>query len=194
MATWVAVSVLALAFAILAVSQLALYTHFARMYVSSGQGLDSHGPKVGTILAPTVVARLDGARRELPSPGQPTVVLFGSTDCRVCRALQPSLISVALANPGVKLNIVYGGGPEAVRAALEGMPATVDRIADPHLKLAASFGIGLSPMFVATDASGRIVKKGIASDPTSIAQLFDAASGRLASWPSNWKTNEEVPA
>lgn len=156
---------LAVSFALLSVFQ-----HFGRMYAESREGRDAQGPPVGSFITPFRAAGLDGELVRLPLDSERALVLFFSTDCKICAAIKSiALPAVRHAHPGVAAYVVCGGAIEDVRGWASDVPDGVTVVADPGFKIAARNRVAVTPFCVAVTADGAVSWRGIASTEAGLA-------------------------
>jgi len=149
--------------AIFAVALLALYHHFGEMYLNSREGRDQQGPEVGTLLAGAQLVGVDGGSVSVP-PGRPALLLFMSTDCKLCGRLRDLIAEFAERHLQVETVVVCAGQASQVRewaARIDGrLPVGID----PQHRLAARYRIGMTPFVVGVRGDGSVVLRGLFND------------------------------
>lgn len=149
---------------VLAIAMLALYQHFGEMYLNSREGRHAQGPEVGAPFRSRSVASLDGSNLALPILGAPSLILFMSTHCKVCGRLRDDISSFALNNPEISVIVICAGQLPQVQNWSDPLDAAVRVVPDADFRLAAAYGIGVTPFLVNVDAQGRVVGRGIVND------------------------------
>lgn len=175
-AVWIAIGFLTLLTAVLTVSQLAIYTHFGRMYITSEEGRANQGPQLGSRPKPATLRRLSGEVDELPWTGVDTLVVFASITCSACNALKPSL--AILAQETLQLRVAFvcmGTLPQVEQWAMNVDPAIVV-FADAKGSMAARYGAPLTPAFALFDHEGTVKGSGILRDIDQIRMLLSPST------------------
>jgi hypothetical protein len=123
--------------------------------------IDEEGPPLGE--APTMVTALtkDGRRQVVGGPGPPTLVLFASPTCGVCREVAPAMPSAA-ASAGYVTSILHD--PEAER--VWNVPGT--------------------PFVVILDDEGLVLAKGTVNNLEQVEGLVDTAARRVRGEVHEW--------
>lgn len=160
---WTSYVVLWILVAIFAVALLALYHHFGEMYLNSREGRDRQGPDVGTVLGSAQLVGVDGGTIALP-PARPALLLFMSTDCKLCGRLRDVIAEFAERHDELETLVVCAGQASQVRewaARIEGrLPVGID----PQHRLAARYKIGMTPFVVGARGDGTVVLRGLFND------------------------------
>lgn len=166
-----------------AVAIFALYQHFGQMYLSSRDGRDSQGPALGTNLKQTAVRDINGHELSLPAIEVPSLILFASTTCSLCRKLLPDFEMLVKTHGEFKAVMVCAGNRDSVRNWVKGFEAHLTVIPDPGYAIAARYGIAFTPFCVACDEQGTVRAKGLVND---VAGLLTAmAEARSADFEPN---------
>lgn len=178
MSGWLLVSYVALwvLVAAFAVALLALYNHFGQMYMSSREGRAAHGPDEGRELPPADARNVDGGALTIPAPGRETVVVFTTTHCQLCDELKPGLNRFARAHPECAVLVVCGGERDDVARWGRDLPEAV-LVPDRTSRIAASYGVSLTPFFAVTDEAGVVVARGIVNSEADLEMTLAAARG-----------------
>ena len=161
LAAFVAVWILVI---VQSVALFTLFHHFGQMYLTSREGRDNHGPDLDRPLRATEATTVEDARVAIPRPGVPNLVLFSDTSCDICAELRPALREFAVENPELATVLVCGGDREAVAAWADGLAEVADVVFDPRTRIAARYGVGLTPFLVAVDEGGVVRGGGLVND------------------------------
>jgi methylamine dehydrogenase accessory protein MauD len=138
------------------------------------------GPKVGESVTPLEVATLDGRRVTIGGPDErPTLVLFVSPTCPVCRGLVPTAKSLARAE---RLSLVFASdGDSHERHAtyardldLEGYPYVLSQT------LGMNFGVSKLPFAVLIGGDGVLAGKGLVNTREHLESLVEAMDTGVA--------------
>lgn len=176
MIQWLAIGILGVLVLALALSQLAIFTHFGRMYVASREGQADQGPRLGS-KAPAIQAKsATGQVAMLPLLHQPTILMFASLTCKACERLKPFLGRVASDHPRVAILVVCRGPADAVADWAADVSDCVSVYPDSGGQLAAKYEVGITPIFVGVDELGTVVGKGVYNDPEQVASLCELVS------------------
>lgn len=159
---------------VLAVAVLALYNHFGRMYLTSGEGRENQGPTIGSALASFSATDLQGRSVTVPS-GRPALVVLASTDCPECRRLRAPLQRLAAAR-GDQLDVVVlcNGQRSQVNAWAAAMDGPVHVIQDKNYRRASAMGVGITPFMVGVDGDGVVRARGLVNGQDGLALAVEA--------------------
>lgn len=162
---------------VMAVLLLLLYRHFGMISLGTLEGVQRDGLPVGSVAPPINGVGADGGDRAWhPSAGGPQLLLFATPDCEPCAAIMPVLGRLARSpEAGVTVTAVVPG-PRAEVARLVGRY-------DPPFAALAEDGSGVFPRFrvrvtpfgFVVGPDGRVLAKGLCSDPGRIALLLHSA-------------------
>jgi hypothetical protein len=141
---------------------LALYHHFGEMYLSSPKGRSEQGPDEGSLLKPMQATAVDGTAVVYPVD-RPTLLMFVSTTCDVCKGVRAALPEVVAAHPDVAFAVVCAGQPAMVKAWAADVAGLVPVIADPRSKLSQAYNVDLTPFAIAVGADGLVRARGLAN-------------------------------
>jgi hypothetical protein len=155
--------VLWLLVAVEAVGLLALYHHFAQMYLATREGRDSHGLPEGTKVARAFYRDLSGRRIALPARDRPQLLIFTEHVCPLCERLRPDIRAFAERSE-VEIAVVCVGPLEEVRRWAQPLGKAVTTIPDPGGRIAARFKVGLSPFLIGMNAAGTVRARAIVND------------------------------
>ena len=169
MSGWWLVSYIALwvLVASFAVALLALYNPFGQMYMSSREGRAAHGPEEGTRLAPAEARDIGGRPLTIPVPGRETVMVFAATDCELCGELKPGLNHFAASHPESAVLVVCAGGRDDVARWGRDLPEPI-LVPDRTSRVAASYGIALTPFLTVTNAAGVVTARGLVNSEADL--------------------------
>ncbi|HEX6262219.1 MAG TPA: hypothetical protein VF097_05160, partial [Actinomycetota bacterium] len=138
--------------------------------------VDEEGPPLGEMPPPAEVVDLEGAARRVGGPGAPTLLLFVSPGCPICREVLPGVAPAARAGDLHPLVLVDDDRPEALR---------VYRERDPRVPVAGAPGVAElydvpgTPFAVVLDAAGAVRAKGTVNTLEQMEGLVDTARRRL---------------
>lgn len=161
---WTSYIVLCFLVVTLLVAVFGLYQHFARIYLMTDDGRDAQGPEVGTRMrVPRLAEVHSGTIREVFAEGDPTVLLFMSQECPICKKIKIALLDQPRnAELPVSAIILSGASSGEANAWAESLRVPV--FLDSSGRLTARLGIDAIPFCIAIDKSGRVVSKGIVND------------------------------
>jgi hypothetical protein len=167
--------------AVEAVAIFALYQHFGQMYLSSRDGRASQGPALGTNLKQMAAHDIYGQELSLPAIEAPSLILFASTTCSLCRKLLPDLDALVRTRSDFKALVVCAGNRDAVRSWAKGIDEGLAVIPDPGYAIAARYGVAFTPFCVACDEHGIVRAKGLVNDVGGLlGAMREAQSGDFA--------------
>jgi hypothetical protein len=163
--------------AVLVVAVVALYHHFAQMYLHSPDGRATQGPEEGRQLA--ALAASDLLDNELTLPGhRPAIVIFSSVDCPLCGELRLMLSAFADGNPDLDLVVICAGEDAEVREWAAPIASPVRVVADARQRISARYSVGLIPFGMGVDAAGVVRAKGIVNAEDGLKVLADSTRDR----------------
>ncbi|HYB98407.1 MAG TPA: methylamine dehydrogenase accessory protein MauD [Candidatus Limnocylindrales bacterium] len=176
---WVAVLVLAAVVFALARQIGVLYERVA----PAGALVIGKGPVVGEESPVVRVLRLDGATEMLggASPdGRSTLVFFLSPTCPVCKALLPSLRSIARAESSWLRVVLASDGPRDEHASF----VARERLGDFPYVLSAQLGlthqVSKLPYAILLDGAGVLRARGLVNTREHLESLFEASEQGVA--------------
>ena len=148
----------------------------------AGALMPTNGPKVGERTEPASLRDLQGTELTVGGPaadGRPTLVLWVSPTCPVCRAVVPTSVSMASAE---KLRLVFasdGDKPEQHRAyvrdlRIEGYPYVVSQA------FGMSYAVSKLPFAVLIGADGVLKGKGLVNTREHLESLVEAMHTGIA--------------
>ncbi len=165
---------------VLSAAVFGLYHHFGQMYIVSREGRQKQGPDLDRRLKRMPARDIRGIAVELPYAGVRQLVVFSTTDCKLCAHLRPDLARFAAAHSDLETVVICGGDSEAVRAWADGLSEVARVVADPTGRLAAAYRVGLTPFVVAIDETGTVISKGIVNDTQSLEWVARGGASELA--------------
>ena len=143
----------------------ALYHHFGQMYLNTREGRANQGPALLDAPGALIVSDVRGASITLPQPRIPTLVLFATTRCPLCKDLLPAVSDFAQSQSQIETVVVCGDERDAVLKWVgDDVPTVATVIPDAHHSIAARYRISATPFLVAIDGRGRVQMKGIIND------------------------------
>lgn len=159
---WVSYAILWLLLLAAVVAIFGLYQHFARIYLSSDEGRAEQGPTVGNPLPDIALVDKEGRAAILQVTGKPSVILFVSMSCPVCRRIQDELRGLTSQVSPVEYIILSGSTLDEAREWGRDLPATL--LIDPSGKVTASLRIDAIPFCVSVASNGNVSARGIVND------------------------------
>jgi hypothetical protein len=165
----------------LAVSQMAIFAHFGKLYATTQAGRDDQGPPLEVELKANPLRDVRGAHTEIPAAGKPTLIMLASINCKACDAVKPALVALADKYPAVQTQIICKGSPQQV-LEWSGQLPSLTVVPDPDGGLSAKLGFFATPAFISVDALGRVATKGFISPARPLEDFYDGAerNGLLA--------------
>ncbi len=146
----------------------ALFHHFAQTYLTSREGRANQGPAVGSKLKPVPIEDVEGNPWLVPAVGQPTLVVFASTTCKLCAKLKADLANFVGEHRNIRPIVLCAGSQKEVRRWASTLAGLMPVVQDRKYKLAASLGIGMTPFLVGVDGHGTVRVKGLVNDSTGL--------------------------
>jgi methylamine dehydrogenase accessory protein MauD len=178
-AMWISMGVLWVVVILLAVTVLALARQVGLLHeriAPAGALAPTSGPKVGEAAEAESYAALSGQAVTIggPDPQQrPTLVLFTSPTCPVCRELVPVARSVAR-REGLRLVFASDGGDErthmryAATMQLDGYPYVLSQ------PLGLRFGVSRLPFAVLISGQGVLAARGLVNNREHLESLLES--------------------
>jgi hypothetical protein len=161
-AFWVSYVLLWVLVAALFIGVLALYHHFGEMYLSTPESRSEQGLEEGTLLKATEAFTVTGAPLVLPAD-RPTLLLFVSTTCDVCKEVRAALPRLVASRPQLSVVVVCVGRPAMVKAWAGEVANLVPVIADQRARIGSLYNVDLTPFCIAVGADGHVRASGIAN-------------------------------
>jgi methylamine dehydrogenase accessory protein MauD len=146
----------------------------------AGALMPTSGPKVGEAAAQLEVETLDGKTFHIGSTAdRPSLILFVSPTCPVCRSLVPTAKSLARAED---LSLVFASdGDTREQHAKYAEELDLDRY--PYVlsqTLGVSYGVSKLPFAVLIDAQGVLAGKGLVNTREHLESLVEAMQSGVA--------------
>jgi len=141
--------------------------------------VDEEGPPLGEVPPPLEVVDLEGAAHQV-GPGAPSLLLFVSPGCPICREVLPGVAPAARAGDLRPLVLVDDDRPATLDLYREHDPR-VPVAAAPHV--ADTYDIPGTPFAVVLDVAGAVRAKGTVNTLEQMEGLVDTARRRLAQEP-----------
>jgi methylamine dehydrogenase accessory protein MauD len=148
----------------------------------AGALMPTSGPKVGELTAPSLLRDLRGAEVQVGGAapdGRPTLVLWISPTCPVCKALVPTAVSMA---GHERLRLVFasdGDTPERHRACVEELGIG----AFPYVisqDLGMAYAVSKLPFAALIGADGSLKSKGLVNTREHLESLVEAMETGIA--------------
>ncbi len=175
----VSYAVLWLLVVVLCVAVIALYQHFAQMYMTSREGRHAHGLAEGTRVVARTYNDRHGRPLQLPSPATPQVILFTDTTCPLCKKLLPELDSFAQRTRTSLALVCVGMQDDVARWAAPISSEEIIVVPDPKARISSEFRVAISPFLVAVDRSGTVRARGIVNDIEGLERAHEILSLQL---------------
>jgi thiol-disulfide isomerase/thioredoxin len=176
-AFYVSYAALWLLLLVLTAAVFVLYRHFGLMALGTVEGVERDGLKIGEV-APTLSAyTLEGRTTNWsPDPERMALLFFGAPDCGPCEEVLPYVSRLAHSLPG--------GGDLDIVTVVIGSTDSADEFARtydlPSLTLAEEgsgasdrYGVRVTPFAFVIGADGRILSKGLCSDPLRLRRVLE---------------------
>lgn len=145
------------------VALFALYNHLGSLYLASRESRAAQGQPEGDYVRAFEARAIDGTPAFMPADG-PTLLLFTSTTCSVCKVLLDGLRPLGAAHPSLGVVLVCAGRREMVRAWAGDTPSSVTVIADPRARIRRLYDVDITPFAIAVGADHRVRKSGLINE------------------------------
>lgn len=155
---------------------LLLYRHFGMMSLGTLEGVQRDGLPLGAEAPAISGIEANGTNASWqPKTGSYQMLLFGSPDCEPCSAIMPFAQQLANARTNVTVaTVVQGPKSEAVRMVDKHHP-TFQTIADDGSGSFPRFRVRVTPFGFVIGPDGRVLAKGLCSDPARMRMLLQSA-------------------
>lgn len=172
-AFWLSYTALWVLVLLLMAAVVANYYAYGKRFLGTREGRVEQGREVGSQLDPIVATDIGGHRISLPRPDRPAVFLFAATECAPCENMRDA-ISRAIWD-GVDTVVVCAGDANSVSEWSRSLRPKISVVADPQRDFSAHYAIGVTPYGMAVSKDGKVVAKGIMSDPEALEWLVGRA-------------------
>lgn len=165
----------------MAVLLLLLYRHFGMMSLGTLEGVQRDGLPVGSAAPAISGITAEGTDTGWqPKNARPQVLLFAAPDCEPCATIMPYVARLARAGIGVDVAaVVPGPRDEAVRMAKKYAPP-YPTMAEDGSGAFNQFRVRVTPFGFVIGTDGRVLAKGLCSDPARLRGLLHAAGMKEA--------------
>ncbi|MFM8593423.1 MAG: TlpA family protein disulfide reductase [Chloroflexota bacterium] len=155
---------------------LLLYRHFGMMSLGTLEGVQRDGLSLGAEAPAISGITADGNDATWqPKSGSYQMLLFASPDCEPCSAIMPFAQQLANAKTNVKVaSVVQGPKTEVVRMVDKHHPS-FQTLADDGSGAFPRFQVRVTPFGFVIGPDGRILAKGLCSDPARMRMLLQSA-------------------
>jgi hypothetical protein len=99
-------------------------------------------------------------------------------DCELCDELKPGVNRFAAAHPECAVLVICGGERDDVAQWGRDLPEPV-LVPDRTSRLAASYGVSLTPFVAITDEAGVVVVRGIVNSKAGLELMLSAGRGEM---------------
>lgn len=172
--------VIALAIVVLALARQVGILH--ERVAPAGALLPTNGPKVGEVTEPMSLSDLDGAPVTIGGPsqdGRPTLVLFISPTCPVCKSLVPTAKSLSRSEKAALVFASDGDRPEqhvayARDLELGEFPYVLSQPLGLH------YQVSKLPFALLIAADGTLASKGLVNSREHLESLFESMDSGVA--------------
>ncbi len=161
---------------LLFVALFALYNHFGNLYLVSRENRVAQGQPAGDFVRAFEAESVDGTPAFMPADG-PTVLLFLSTTCNICKVLLDGLDPLRSSHPSVSVVLICAGRQNMVRAWAGNMSEKVTVIADPHARIRRLYDVDITPFAIAVGADYRVRQCGIVNNYEGLESAAKYAEG-----------------
>jgi AhpC/TSA family len=161
---------------VLSVLLLLVYRHFGMMALGTIQGVQRDGIPVGDAAPDITATRPSGGETVLrPGSSGPALVVFASPDCEPCAVVLPYLN-----------NFVGRSSAPEVITVVPGPATTAERMSDEYRLIYECFAedgsgafdayrVRVTPFAFVVGSDGRVLAKGLCSEPLMLRDLLAAA-------------------
>jgi hypothetical protein len=161
---------------VLGVLVLLLYRHFGMMAMGTLEGVQRDGLAIGTV-APAiggVTPQGDDIAWE-PSRGRPELLIFASPDCEPCKTVLPYVNRLGeMRGQAVGITAVVPGPRDAVARLVDQYDPPYPCMAEDGSGAFNRFQVRVTPFGFVIGTDGRVLAKGLCSDPARLRSLLNA--------------------
>jgi thiol-disulfide isomerase/thioredoxin len=154
-----------------------LYRHFGLMALGTAEGVERDGLKIGEV-APRLSAFTPEGRtfNWSPSPERSALLFFGAPDCGPCEEVLPFVSRLAHSLPDDRnldiVTVVIGTTESAGEfARMYDLPSLT--LAEDGSGASDLYRVRVTPFAFVIGADGRILSKGLCSDPLRLRRVLD---------------------
>jgi methylamine dehydrogenase accessory protein MauD len=155
---------------------LLVYRHFGLMAMGTAEGVQRDGLAVGEA-APSIsgVTAKGEDLQWAPEPGMIHLLLFAAPGCQPCERVLPSVVTMAAASPAIGVAAIVPGRREDAMRLVEEFDLPFVCLAEDGSGAFDLYRVRVTPFGFVIGADGRILSKGLCSDPARLRGLFEAA-------------------
>ncbi len=160
---------------VIGVLLLLLYRHFGVMALGTLEGVQRDGLPVGAVAPPIGGVTATGEDRGWePRSGRPELLLFVSPDCKPCETLLPVVnrLGATPAGRGIGITAFVPGPRESVARLVERYDPAYPCLAEDGSGAFGRFRVRVTPFAFLIGADGRVLAKGLVSDPARLRELL----------------------
>lgn len=155
-----------------------LYRHFGLATLGTLEGVQRDGLPVGEE-APSLHGLTDEGRvvNWIPEPGRSGLLVFAATGCAPCAAVLPAVNRLAAWRNGrglVVTAVVVGSAEDAGQLSRE-FGLRFPCLAEAESDASARYRVRVTPFAFVIGPDGRVLAKGLCSDPVRLRELLAAA-------------------
>jgi thiol-disulfide isomerase/thioredoxin len=173
LASYVALWVLVV---VMAVLLLLMYRHFGMMSLGTLEGVQRDGLPVGSAAPAISGITADGSEAGWqPKLGTPQVLLFMAPDCEPCATIMPHVARLARPGSGVDVTMVTPGPRDEAARMVKKYQPPFPTMAEDGSGAFTLFRVRVTPFGFVIGVDGRVLAKGLLSDPARLRGLLHAA-------------------
>jgi thiol-disulfide isomerase/thioredoxin len=161
---------------VLSILLLLVYRHFGMMALGTIQGVQRDGIPIGES-APDITATTPSGRELVLKPGSegPSLVLFASPECEPCAVVLPYLNNfVGRASAPELMTVVPGPAAVAERMGAD-HKLIYECYAEDGSGAFDAYRVRVTPFAFVVGSDGRVLAKGLCSEPVMLRDLLAAA-------------------
>jgi hypothetical protein len=175
-AFYVSYGVLWVLVVVLAVLLLLVYRHFGMMALGTIQGVQRDGIPVGDD-APDITATTPAGRELVLKPGSsgPAFIVFASPDCEPCSVVLPYLNHFVGRDSAPELLTLVPGPPSTAEHMSDELRLLYECYAEDGSGAFDAYRVRVTPFAFVVGSDGRVLSKGLCSEPVMVRDLLAAA-------------------
>jgi hypothetical protein len=175
-AFYVSYGVLWILVIVLSILLLLVYRHFGMMALGTIQGVQRDGLQVGES-APDIAATTPSGREVLLKPGspQPSLVMFASPECEPCAIVLPYLNNFVGRDSAPELMVVVPGPASTAERIADDYRLIYECFAEDGSGAFDAYKVRVTPFAFIVGADGKVLAKGLCSEPLMLRDLLAAA-------------------